>query len=359
MIDLSYTDKDGLNPAEGFTEVFNYHKDGNPSGDGYEHGGYPEITGETSPYPSTSYKTGDDPDFFHNGNVYEQPETAPNHGFSVNGTLYDTMEEALQALVGEANVDFKLYEDLVLGNKNLVFSDGQNAVLDLNGKKITSTKTGTTNGTIINSGHLEIKGDGEVVGSKRSINTVGESAETIVNGGTYTSKDCAFDIANGGTLIVNDADVTAQEFAILVTKGSHLTVNGGTFNAIDNAVLGTNGTKDTGDNDITINGGVFNGHIVSAGYVACGIYLANNDHLAVNNGTFNIENGCGILVRSGEATVADGVVINVSGDMTGKVGDSRVVVPCKPLVVDMVAHYPGGEPSLVNETGYEVYEIVA
>lgn len=77
MIDLSYTNKDGLNPAKGFTEVFDYHKDGNPDGDGYEHGGYPEITGQTSPYTDTSYKTGDDPDFFHNGNVIEQPEVNP------------------------------------------------------------------------------------------------------------------------------------------------------------------------------------------------------------------------------------------------------------------------------------------
>lgn len=63
MIDLSYTDKDGLNPAAGFTNIFNYHKDGAAEGDGYEHGGYPEITGETSELPDTSYKTGDNPDF--------------------------------------------------------------------------------------------------------------------------------------------------------------------------------------------------------------------------------------------------------------------------------------------------------
>ena len=38
---------------------------------------YPEITGETSDYPDTSYKTGDDVDFFHNGNVWEQPSVNP------------------------------------------------------------------------------------------------------------------------------------------------------------------------------------------------------------------------------------------------------------------------------------------
>lgn len=72
MSDLSYTNKDGLNPAAGFTNVFNYHKDAASGAQGYAHGGYPEVTGETSPYTDTSYKTGDNPDFFGNGNVWEE-----------------------------------------------------------------------------------------------------------------------------------------------------------------------------------------------------------------------------------------------------------------------------------------------
>lgn len=80
MTDLSYTNKDGLNPATGFTNVYDYHKDGAAEGDGYAHGGYPEITGETSDYTDTSYKTGDNPDFFNNGNVWEQPSVGPGPG---------------------------------------------------------------------------------------------------------------------------------------------------------------------------------------------------------------------------------------------------------------------------------------
>ena len=89
MTDLSYTNKDGFTPVDGTTYLdwtdrngvtdnpFNYHKDGKQDGDGYEHGGYPEITGETSEYPDTSYKTGDNVDFFDNGNVWEQPSVNP------------------------------------------------------------------------------------------------------------------------------------------------------------------------------------------------------------------------------------------------------------------------------------------
>ena len=59
MSDLSYTNKDGLNPATGFTNVFNYHKDAASGAQGYANGGYPEITGQTSPLTSLNYKTGE------------------------------------------------------------------------------------------------------------------------------------------------------------------------------------------------------------------------------------------------------------------------------------------------------------
>ena len=71
MSDLSYTNKDGLNPAAGFINVFNYHKDGASSAHGYEHGGYPEITGETSDLPGMNYKTGDATDHWGNGNTFD------------------------------------------------------------------------------------------------------------------------------------------------------------------------------------------------------------------------------------------------------------------------------------------------
>ena len=77
MTDLSYTNKDGLNLYEGFDNGFDYHRDGAAEGDGYAHGGYPEITGETSDYTDTSYKTGDYVDFFHNGNVWQQSSNNP------------------------------------------------------------------------------------------------------------------------------------------------------------------------------------------------------------------------------------------------------------------------------------------
>lgn len=60
MTDLSYTNKDGLNPAAGFANVFNYHRDAASGAQGYANGGYPEITGQTSPLTSLNYKTGEE-----------------------------------------------------------------------------------------------------------------------------------------------------------------------------------------------------------------------------------------------------------------------------------------------------------
>ena len=71
MTDLSYTNKDGLNPAEGFENLFNYHKDAASGAHGYAHGGYPEITGGSSAYTALNYKTGDADDYFGNGNTFD------------------------------------------------------------------------------------------------------------------------------------------------------------------------------------------------------------------------------------------------------------------------------------------------
>lgn len=167
---------------------------------------------------------------------------------------------------------------------------------------------------------------------------------------------------NGAKMTINGSgNVYSQEMCVMAFSGSEIVINGGTYTSYDNAVVGTNGTKDAnndfGHNTITINAGTFNGFIETNGYVACGIYVANSDTVTVNGGTFNVENGCGILARSGNTTVKAGVVFNVTGDGSlGKVGDSNVTVPTgEELVLDTLAGYPGGTPTLTNNTSYEVY----
>lgn len=179
--------------------------------------------------------------------------------------------------------------------------------------------------------------------------------DAIINRGTLTIKDSKktgeiiSDYNTGIGLLANSkttieyAKITGREGAIggyASTVGATLTINDGIFKGIDNAVVIFNGSNRTGDaNTITINGGTFNGTIQSSGYVACGIYAPWQDNITVNGGTFNITNGAGIVARAGNVTVTDGE-FNTTGNTTGRVGDSRVVVPCSALVFDSGANYP-------------------
>ena len=119
MTDLSYTNKDGLNLYEGFDNSFDYHKDGATEGDGYAHGGYPEITDGSSDLPDTSYKTGDNPDFFDNGNVWVQPEVNPGSGSTPGPTStlpldwYKVNGEKINSVTQTGEVDFDFHQYIV------------------------------------------------------------------------------------------------------------------------------------------------------------------------------------------------------------------------------------------------------
>lgn len=156
-------------------------------------------------------------------------------------------------------------------------------------------------------------------------------------------------IKNRGTLTIDDGVVNAREAAITMYGDSVTTINGGTFTSADNAVIMGQGSEVNGNVKLTINGGEFNGGIVTSGYVACGVYAANSGVYAINGGTFNIVNGCGICARAGQITVGDEAVINVSGEIEGKVGDKATPIPCVALYVDRTEPpYPG----YVAETDY-------
>ena len=194
---------------------------------------------------------------------------------------------------------------------------------------------------------------------------VNKDMNIFLNGHTIDASStsyCAIYVAAGANVnIYGPGLVKATEGCALVIEGSSLTINGGDYLCLDNFVFGTNGSAGKGGNSITINGGTFNGQIKSAGYVACGIYVANSDTVVVNGGTFNITNGCGILARSGNTTVSNNVVINATGNGSlGKVGDSQVTVPTgEALVLDLKANYPGGTPTLNNNSSYNVYTVEA
>ena len=207
--------------------------------------------------------------------------------------------------------------------ENVVIPAGKTVTLDLNGNKI-QAPTDKKYDAIDNAGTLTVKDSkktGEIVSTKNS------------GIGVYANSKTTIDYAN----------ITGQEGAVggfKTTVGATVTINDGVFKGIDNAVVIFNGTDRTGaSNEITINGGTFVGTIQSAGYVACGIYAPWNDNITVNGGIFNITGGAGIVARAGNVTVKGGE-FRTTGTAVGKVGDSRVVVPCSALVFDSAAKYP-------------------
>ena len=172
--------------------------------------------------------------------------------------------------------------------------------------------------------------------------------------------DWGLEVRAGASLTVANGEISSSESAFYVREQAALTINSGNYTTTNNFVIGTNGNSGKGDNTITINGGTFNGSMSAAGktagYIACGIYVANSDTLIVKSGVvLNVEDGCGICARSGHTILEDGVIINATGTGSGKVGDSPIQVPMgAKLVLDLKADYPGGKPDIT--IGDQLYD---
>lgn len=190
----------------------------------------------------------------------------------------------------------------------------------------------------------------EKTGSITSTNTIGtaiQGATLDIKSGTYNCTGSNAFWAGGknstGTIIVGDDKhapvITAQEFGLAVGKDSVLTVNDGKVTTNDNAVFGGNGSAGYENATITINGGEFNGHIQTAGYTGCGIYMPNSGKVTVNGGKFTVD-GVGICARAGEVEVKGGEFISTV-DTEGWVGDKKTQISANGIYYDGAAKYPG------------------
>ena len=265
-------------------------------------------------------------------------------------TNYKSVEEAIAA--ASAGDTVKLLADC---NTGIGINAGTNIVLDLGGYTLSNPSdcpiwpmSGTlvvSNGTIrtsipgssyaavyVSGGDLTL-GDGLVV-------------DATVLGANGAQGGFGVTVAQGGTVTVDGATINAREMCVFVASQGGATVNvvDGTLTSTDNAVVGGYGTTGWGGNTINVSGGTLNASIVSEGYAACGIYAPNNDTVNVSGGTINVTGGAGIVARAGEVNVTGGT-ITTTGSTTGKVGDSRVVVPCAAVVFDSQAAYPGYDSS--------------
>lgn len=227
---------------------------------------------------------------------------------------------------------------------------------------------------------------------------IGKSVTFDLGGHTVTADDDVFYIAENGLTVnfkngnivstkygglffkqgrqnehitFDNCNITGVEGAIATSTltGSTITINGGTFTSSNNAVILTNGNKrmypydETNTplrenaNTITINGGTFKGQMSDEAYndrnsIACGIYAAWKDIIIVNDGTFEIERGVGVLCRGGKVTIKGGTFTTTDPDTKkGCVGDSRIVVPCQTVYVDKASQYPDYENATIEISG--------
>lgn len=212
---------------------------------------------------------------------------------------------------------------------------GKKVHLDLGGNEV--------RGLTVNGGEVIVSN-----GTIESSSTVSEDPVQVSDGGRFVldgaeivgHRNNGVTLSTGGQLVVNSGSISAQEAGVYPSGNSTVTINGGTISCVDNGGLMANGTAGRGGNTIVMNGGRIEGHITSAGYLACGVYLPNDDVFTMNGGEI-ISDGVGIVLRGGKAILNGGVVEGngVSG-VKGKVGDSRVVVGPYAVVYDSESKYP-------------------
>ena len=260
----------------------------------------------------------------------------------------------LQTVVSKSGF-VKLAADVDLGTTGqLVIPEGEEVILDLGDNDIIGSKNELI---LANGGTITIRGTGKIESSARPV--------IARNGGKVIIEGCLIKSLNsngvsasgeGSKIIFNNGEVEAQEYGANLINGGTIEINGGVIEAFDNCAVGGNGSRYIDENgnvtttntgteqkavSIVMNGGKLISHIQSNGYVANGVYMPNDGSFTMNGGEIIADNGCGICIRAGEV-ILNGGKIETSGDPTikGKCGDSRVVVPCAPIVYDKQANYP-------------------
>lgn len=271
---------------------------------------------------------------------------------SFDGRLFSSLNSAMSAVAqtssGTKTITLlgDVKENVVLNDTRKNFrGDLYTTILDMAGHSITAE---TGNAITVKSGELSIKN-----GTINSMKGIGVKFDPETNGGIIRMYGCT---------------VESKEGAVCTStaSGSQIFIYGGKFSATDNAVIAGNGSANHAGgsarekaNTIIISKssdyGVpeFHGTSQSEGFLACGIYAPWKDEITVNAGIFDIKNGVGILSRGGIVTINDAEIVTTepSEGYKGKVGDSRVVVPCKTMFIDSECGYPALESAKITIKG--------
>ena len=268
----------------------------------------------------------------------------------IGTVLYLTLQSAIGAAADGDTVTL-LADMTTMGERSYCYY-AKSYTIDFNGHTIDANAGGYalfyvyTDKTVTFTNSSAVAGGAVNANGSVAVNN-GDNASIVVQAGSFASANNNAFIngngVNGASVTMTGGSVTAQEACIATGRSiaSTITVTGGTLTSRDNGVIMDNGTAGCTNNVVTVTGGTLNANIVSEGYVACGIYCANDTALTFGgDAVINVTGGCGILGRAGNINITGGT-ISTTGTAVGKVGDSRVVVPCSAVVFDTAAGYPG------------------
>ena len=242
----------------------------------------------------------------------------------------------IAAMVANSEPEVEIVLNKNLNNAEMIsVPAGKKVTLDLGGNKISGSSW------LVNcaGGEVTLK-NGEIESSARPVYV--SSGKVTIDGATVVSKnDVAINASGAGAeVVIESGKVEAQESGVLVTSGASVVVNGGEIECTDNCPLQGNGTKGQGNVNIVMNGGKLIAHITTAGYIACGVYMPNDGVFTMNGGEI-VSDGAGVVMRGGEVNLNGGsIAANGATGVTGKVGDSRVVVGPYAVVYDSNSKYP-------------------
>ena len=283
----------------------------------------------------------------------EIPALTPQEVKDICDRVYDELhfnkyiaadkDEVLAALSKiETSGSITLEDDVDLGAEIIQIPAGASVTIDLGGYEMELATSGNTPGIQVVGGDLTIE-NGTIQADKRVLGVWDGGSLTIGDDAEIISGDVAISAVGAGSeVVMNGGSITSQETGILAVSGGRIEVNGGTITGLDNGPLMGNGTRGQGDVEIVMNGGELIANIESAGYVAVGVYMPNSGSFIMNSGRIVANGGAGVVCRGGSTQILGGEIVATAHPTleVGKVGDSRVVVPCAAVVYDKNSRYP-------------------
>ena len=263
---------------------------------------------------------------------------------SIGDVIYSTVQDAINSATNGETTTITFVENV---EENITIGEGQNIILNLNGKTLTNR---TAASTITNNGSLRIEGEGTVVNNSE-LPAIQNNGSLTIDGGTYISKDTGAVIYNVGRATINAGTFTTKSDdynnVLIVNEGS-LDITGGTFRSRNKPVL-----LNIGLTDIHAKGSEFTNE---SGALIANVYDSsskqpNSGWITISNGTFKAgKDGKGILF--GQAGSENGGQVTMFyGNFNGKIIRMNYTIGIGGIHSDASVLDFAGENDLIFETG--------